>query len=98
MTASNDMSDVRKSGEPSSTGVPAPKIFPIQVLMDFVGTATDSQFAELVGVDRRTVQRWKRTGIDCWKADTLCVKVAGVHPANVYGRLWADSERFATGA
>jgi hypothetical protein len=98
MTTRNDVTDSSSCDEPIWTGTPAPKIFSIQVLMDYVGTATDTQFAELVGVDRRTVQRWKRTGIDCWKADTLCVNVAGVHPANVYGRLWADSERFATGA
>lgn len=79
-------------------GTPEPKLFYVQTLMDFVGTASDEQFAELAGVDRRTVQRWKRSGLDCWQVDRLCVTVGGVHPASVYGWFWFISEDFAIGA
>lgn len=40
-----------------------------------------------VGVDRRTVTRWRHEGLDALRADR-CAVALGQHPAEVWGRAW----------
>lgn len=43
--------------------------------------------AEIMGVDRRTIQRWLVDGLSFAKADELACS-RGLHPIDVWGDLW----------
>lgn len=43
--------------------------------------------ADRIGVTRRTVNRWARSGLDPWRADEVAV-AAGWHPWEVWGDAW----------
>lgn len=52
---------------------------------EFVAAATT-----ILGVSRRTVERWLVGGVDWNRADRIAVKVFGVHPIDVWGDAWVE--------
>ena len=56
-------------------------------LTQAAGTTNVSQLAEIVGVTRRTIHRWKQNGIPAHQADRAAIN-AGQHPGNVWPDQW----------
>ena len=52
------------------------------------------RIAELAGVSRRTVARWRTRGLELYTADR-CAVALGLHPSHVWGRLWWVAVAFA---
>jgi DNA-binding XRE family transcriptional regulator len=82
---------------------PKPKNRPelrLEVLMAAAGIRTISTFAKRAGVSRQTVHTWKHKGLNYWRADELSIKLAGLHPASVFGPIWyaLDSTQMAVAA
>lgn len=46
---------------------------------------SDERKAELLGVSRQTVRRWRRKGLSEWQADRCAVRL-GTHPALIWGQ------------
>lgn len=65
-----------------------PERFSIAPIMSAARLHTIGEFAVAAGVTRTTVHRWMRSGVDVWTADTLCCKVAQLHPYTVFGDSW----------
>jgi hypothetical protein len=70
-----------------------------QLLLRRYGPQTDrwgcevlsaAEVANLVGVDKRTVARWRAHGVDAHQADRAAT-AAGWHPIEVWGEAWAAS-------
>jgi len=64
----------------------------VRLIMAATCVSNVSHFARLAGVSRQTVHRWLRQGLDYWTADRLSVKVAGTHPALIFGPGWFGIE------
>ena len=67
---------------------PKKERFSIAPILSASHLQTVSDFAAAAGVNRSTVHRWMRSGVDVWTADSLCCKVAQIHPYLVYGDDW----------
>ncbi len=82
-----------------ATTAPSPGRLPFQPLLDVlpidwtlarsdvVGPGPIAQAATLLGVTRRTVHRYRNSGLDHWTADRLAI-TAGCHPLTVWGQDW----------
>ena len=46
-----------------------------------------AQAARLMDVPRRSLHRWRHTGLNPWTADRLAI-AAGLHPFSVWGDAW----------
>lgn len=67
-----------------------PKL-PIQPLLDHIGGRQEDQ-AEVLGIDKRKMNRYKKTGITIYRADELAVKVLHMHPVEVWGfEAWLEA-------
>lgn len=53
------------------------------------GMLSDVALAEMVGVTRRTVQRWKHSGLHPEMAERAAESL-GEHPALIWGGAWWD--------
>ena len=60
----------------------------LELLMEAAGIRTVKEFARRAGVSRPTVYAWRDKGLSYWKADELAIKLAGEHPALVFGPVW----------
>ncbi len=65
---------------------------PVAPLLEAVGAPSNVQAAPLLGVDRRTLCRWLRSGVPVTSADSAAIK-AGLHPLSVWGDEWLTAER-----
>ena len=57
--------------------------FDLDALADAIGATCDGDIAQATDTCRRTVQRWKHTGMSVDQADRAAVR-AGYHPANIW--------------
>jgi len=48
---------------------------------------TTITLASALGVDRRTIHKWRRTGLSEWQADRAAITL-GVHPGTVWAEWW----------
>lgn len=73
--------------EPARTPVPAEPLF--QLIRDLYGTElVDDRIAELCGVARETIGRWRKSGrIRHRDIDRIAIKL-GRHPAEIWGTTW----------
>lgn len=55
------------------------------------GCLKGEELAQLLGVTRRTVQRWTTPGIPLHHADRLAIRL-GYNPIAVWGLFWDDPE------
>lgn len=74
----------RRQSQPSQPRT-QPVRFPIGPLLRFEGRPY-GDLAAILGVSRRTIERWGAEGISVWRADELAIKGLGVHPASI----WSD--------
>lgn len=87
-----------------STAADEPPRLPLQPLLDALpidqavardcgnGPGPIQQAATLLGLTRRTLHRYRHTGLDPRTADRLACKV-GLHPLVVWGEAWEAAER-----
>lgn len=69
---------------------PKPRL-PYEALVPFLGEdRDDATVAEMVGVARSTVLKWKRVGLTPWHADAVAI-LLGLHPLVVWGDEWAEA-------
>jgi len=61
---------------------------PLEPLMAEVRCPEVSEFADLIGVSRWTVYRMKQRGLTIDEADRYAIKVAGSHPACIWGKAF----------
>ena len=47
--------------------------------------AGDDRKADLLGIDKRTLRRWRRDGLDEYQADRVAVAL-GTHPSLIWGQ------------
>ena len=51
-------------------------------------TPSRGDYARAFGVDRFTIDRWKKNGIPWDKADRIAVEVLGTHPGTIWPEWW----------
>lgn len=61
---------------------PRPYRLAVDVILADVPT---SRVARIMKVSDRTVQRWRKKGVDGWVGDKIAVKVMGLDPYTVWG-------------
>ena len=69
---------------------------PLDPVDDRFGLGTRA-LAERVGVWPRTVQKWRRRGVDPWTADTIAVR-RGTVPSELWGDAWEHAADAAAAA
>lgn len=65
------------------------ELLPFEPLEALLATGCGVLTAQLLGVNRRQVYRWRETGVSWAQADELAIR-AGLHPSSVWGRSWWD--------
>lgn len=50
----------------------------------------DEQLAQAIGVTRRTIYRWRVTGLQWWQADTVAVRL-GRHVADLWPEWYSQT-------
>ena len=72
----------------------------IDLLMKAAHIRSIKELAARAGVSRPTVYNWRNKGLTYWKADELAIKLAGLHPASVFGPVWfgLDEDQVAVAA
>lgn len=48
-----------------------------------------AELARQLGTARETIYRYRRDGVNVWRADELCAQL-GRHPIEVYGPEWVE--------
>jgi len=69
---------------------PAVRYDAMQLFRFFPSEMTDETIAEVLGISRHTVRKWKYgngTSLSTFEADRYAIR-AGVHPSAVWGQSW----------
>lgn len=65
----------------------APDRFPLQPLIDHAQPGSLTALATQIGVEPRTIYRWRKTGLSEQQADRAAIAV-GSHPALIWPDRW----------
>lgn len=63
---------------------------PFDYEADTAGTLGKKALGPLLGVDPRTVSRWRTEGLSVWVADKVTANL-GWHPLDVWGDRWLEA-------